>query len=152
MDKSTVIEKLNEAIRHEWTGVAQYAQAGFVVGGLWREVYSTMFIASADESFVHAKLVGDKISAMGGIPSVERNQIQQSTCVKELLDMGLEFESKAVEIYTEAIAMSEELGDRALVVFLEDILTEEQDGVDHLTQIIRQHEPEEGNQAAAATG
>ena len=43
MDKTKIIEKLNECLRHEWTGVAQYAQAGFVVAGLWREVYADMF-------------------------------------------------------------------------------------------------------------
>ena len=34
MDKAKVIDKLNEILRHEWTGVAQYSQAGFVVCGL----------------------------------------------------------------------------------------------------------------------
>ena len=99
MDKETMIGKLNDCLRHEWTGVAQYAQAGFVVGGLWRQVYSGLFFGSAEESFGHAKLVGDKISAMGSIPTVERNPIQQSTDVRELLELGLEFESKAVTHY-----------------------------------------------------
>ena len=52
MDK--IIDKLNDILRHEWTGVAQYAQAGFVVAGLWRKVYSKMFFDSAEESFGHA--------------------------------------------------------------------------------------------------
>jgi bacterioferritin len=140
MDKSTLINKLNDILRHEWTGVAQYAQAGFVVGGLWRQVYSGMFMASATESFGHAQLVGDKISALGSIPTVERNQVAQSTDVRELLELGLAFESKAVEHYAEAITIAEELGDRALVIFLEDILKQEQEGVDELTQLLREHD------------
>jgi len=67
MDTQKVIDKLNEILRHEWTGVAQYAQAGFVVSGLWREVFAGTFMENAEESFGHAKLVGDKISALGGI-------------------------------------------------------------------------------------
>src|SRR5688572_13717072 len=118
MDKSKLLEKLNECLRHEWTGVAQYAQAGFVVAGLWREVYSEMFFDSAKESFGHAKLVGEKIVALGGVPTVERNPVKQSQDLNELLNMALEFETKAVKVYTEAATLAE--GDRALVVFLED--------------------------------
>jgi bacterioferritin len=141
VDASKAIDKLNECLRHEWTGVAQYAQAGFVVSGLWREVYSGMFYDSAKESFGHAKLVGEKIVAMGGIPTVERNPIKQTQDLNEMLQHALEFEQAAVRMYTDAIALSEEGDeDRALVVFLEDILKEEQDGVDQLTRIIRQHE------------
>jgi bacterioferritin len=135
MDKNKTIEKLNECLRHEWTGVAQYAQAGFVVAGLWREVYSEMFFDSAKESFGHAKQVGEKIVAMGGIPTVERNPVKQTQDLLELLNFALEFESKAAKLYTEALGLA--AGDRALEVFLENILEEEQDGVDQITRILR---------------
>ena len=135
MDKTKVIDKLNECLRHEWTGVAQYAQAGFVVAGLWREVYSDMFFDSAKESFGHAKKVGQKIVAMGGIPTVERNAVKQTQDLLELLNFAMEFESKAVKLYTEALGLA--TGDRALEVFIENILEEEQDGVDTLTRILR---------------
>ena len=91
MASDKVIDKLNECLRHEWTGVAQYAQAGFLVSGLWREVYSSMFFDSAKESFSHAKKVGDKISAMGGVPTIERNPVKQSHDVNEMLQHALEF-------------------------------------------------------------
>lgn len=135
MDKTKVIDKLNECLRHEWTGVAQYSQAGFLVAGLWREVYSGLFFDSAKESFGHARMVGEKIVALGGVPTVERNPIKQSQDVLEMLNAALEFESKAVKMYNEALVLAE--GDRALVVWLEDILNEEQDGVDKITRILR---------------
>ena len=92
MDKNQVIEKLNDCLRHEWTGVAQYAQAGFVVSGLWRDVYSEMFYDSAKESFGHAKKVGEKIVALGGVPTVERNNIKQTDDLLELLNIALAIE------------------------------------------------------------
>ncbi len=133
-----MIDKLNDLLRHEWTGVAQYNQYGFVVVGMWREVYSKLFQASADESLVHARLVGEKIVAMGGVPTVERKPVQQTTDVREMLTHGLEFEQAAVDLYTEALQMAEY--DRALVVFLEDILLQEQQGVDELTLLLRDHD------------
>ena len=84
MSNSAIVDKLNDILRHEWTGVAQYAQAGFVVSGLWREVYSKMFYESAEESFGHAKRIGEKIAALGGVPSVERNPGGGALIIKPL--------------------------------------------------------------------
>ena len=94
-----------------------------------------MFFDSAKESFGHAKLVGEKIVALGGVPTVERNAVKQSNDLNEMLNYALEFESKAVKCYNEALALAS--GDRALEVFLENILEDEQDGVDKLTRILR---------------
>ena len=140
MDKQTIIEHLNEILKHEWTGVAQYSQAGFIVEGLWREVYAERFLDDAKESFGHARQVGEKIVALGGVPAVTRNEVKQSRNLQEVLEFSLAFEAKAVEMYSRAIEMAEQLGDRALVVFLEDILKEEQDGVDEYTKLLRTSE------------
>ncbi|MCD0460971.1 ferritin-like domain-containing protein [Roseiconus lacunae] len=135
MDYQPVIDHMNECLKHEWTGVAQYSQASFLIEGVWREVYAKTFIENAEESFDHAKRVGEKISALGGVPVVTRNEIKQTRDLQEILKNSLEFESKAVEMYTKALELAE--GDRALVVFLENILEEEQDGVDEFTKLLR---------------
>lgn len=136
-----LMNRLNDILRHEWTGVAQYAQAGFVVSGFWREVYASMFFGNAKESYGHARLIGDKIVALGGVPTIERNPVQQSNDLAEMLNHALAFESAAVKLYTEAISCCGD--DRALEVFLEDILKEEQAGVDEISKLLR-------NQSAAA--
>ena len=135
MDYQPIINQLNEILKHEWTGVAQYSQAGFIVEGVWREVYAEKFLDDAKESFGHAQLVGDKIVALGGVPVATRNDIKQSRDLQEVLQFSLEFEAKAVEMYGQALEMAE--GDRALVVFLEDILKDEQEGVDEYTKLLR---------------
>lgn len=135
MDMQAVIDQLNECLKHEWTGVAQYSQAGFIIEGMWREVYADKFLDDAKESFGHAKLVGDKIVALGGVPSVLRNEVKQSRDIREVLEFSLAFESKAVEMYSKAIDLAE--GNRPLVIFLEDILNDEQEGVDEYTKLLR---------------
>jgi len=138
MSNQAIIDHLNEILKHEWTGVAQYAQASFIVEGVLREVYSGKFIGDAKESFGHAQLVGDKIVALGGVPVATRNEIKQSRVlaeVAEVLAFSRDFEAKAVEMYSQAIDLA---GDnKALVIFLEDILKEEQDGVDEYTKLLR---------------
>ncbi|WP_234824316.1 ferritin-like domain-containing protein [Bremerella cremea] len=135
MDQA-MIDKLNEILRHEWTGVAQYSQAAFVVTGLWREVYNEIFLESAKESFGHAQIIGQKIAALGGVPTIERNQVKQTDDLHEMLKNALEFESMAVKHYEEALAMADGKN-RPLVVLLEEVLLQEQDGVDQFTMILK---------------
>ena len=135
MADQNLIDHLNEILKHEWTGVAQYSQASFIIEGVWREVYAEKFIGDAKESFGHAQQVADKIVALGGVPVATRNEIQQSRDLQEICTFSLAFESKAVEMYSKAIDMAGE--DKPLVVFLEDILKEEQDGVDEYTKLLR---------------
>jgi bacterioferritin len=135
MCNKNLINQLNEILKHEWTGVAQYAQASFIVEGVWREVYADKFIEDAKESFGHARLIGDKIAALGGVPVATRNEISQSRDLQEVLKFSLRFEQKAVEMYSQAIELAG--GDKPLVIFLEDILKEEQDGVDEYTKLLR---------------
>jgi len=135
MDTQAVINHLNEILKHEWTGVAQYAQASFIIEGPWREVYAEKFEDDAKESFKHAQLVGNKIVALGGVPVATRNEIKQSRELTEMLQYSLAFESRAVEMYTKALELAD--GNRPLEVFLEDILNEEQEGVDEYTKLLR---------------
>lgn len=135
MSNQAIIDQLNEILKHEWTGVAQYSQASFIVEGVWREVYASKFLDDAKESFGHAQLVGDKITSLGGVPLATRNEIRQSRELAEVLQFSMEFESKAVEMYSKAIDLAGE--NRALVIFLEDILKEEQEGVDEYAKLLR---------------
>src|SRR5439155_9914042 len=114
MQNNAIVKKLNEILAHEWTGVAQYAQQGFMVRGLWRESYAGFFMDGAEESFGHAKKIGEKIVALGGIPTIERNKIRQSDDLRAMLEQALEFERMAVRHYAEALELAED--DRPLVV------------------------------------
>ncbi len=136
MDNHAVIAQLNEILKHEWTGVAQYSQASFIIEGVWREVYAPKFEEDAEESFGHAKLIGNKIVSLGGVPVATRNEIKQTRDLREMLENALAFESKAVEMYTKALDLAE--GTRSLVVFLEDILVQEQEGVDEYSKLLRE--------------
>jgi bacterioferritin len=145
MDTAEVINKLNEIVRWEWTGVVQYTQHSFLVQDLWREVYTPLFRKGADESLHHARMIGDKIVALGGTPTVERGEVRQSTDLREMLRYDLEIERGAVRLYGEALALCQD--DHPLRVMLENIILEEQQGAEHLEKLLRTQE-----RAAAAEG
>jgi bacterioferritin len=150
VSSQAIIDQLNEILKHEWTGVAQYSQASFILEGIWREVYADKFEDDAKESFGHAKLVGNKIVALGGVPVATRNEIKQSRDLTEVLKFSLDFESKAVEMYSRAIELAE--GNRPLVVFLEDILKDEQEGVDEYTKLLRNAASVSAGHSVSKTG
>lgn len=139
MDKARMIDKLNEILKWEYAGLVQYTQFSFLVQDVWREVYSKFFRDNGEEALDHAHLVGDKIVALGGVPTVERGEVKQSTDLKEMLEYSLEVESLQVKLYTEALELCEDR-DVAIRVLLEDICREEQEGVDHIEKLLQKRE------------
>lgn len=146
MDKAKMIAKLNEILKWEYAGLVQYTQYSFLVQDLWREVYSEMFRDNGEEALKHAHKVGDKIVALGGVTTVERGEVKQTTDLHQMLEYSLEMELRHVELYTEALELCEEK-DVALRVLLEDICLDEQEGADELAKILKKHDL-----AAAAKG
>jgi bacterioferritin len=147
MDKTRMIEKLNEILKWEYAGLVQYTQFSFIVQDTWREVFSKFFRDNGAEALEHAHLVGDKIVALGGVPTVERGEVKQSSDLREMLEYSLEVESKQVQLYTEAVELCEER-DVALRVLLEDLCLKEQEGVDHLEKVLKKRELAIGSKAA----
>lgn len=139
MDRVKMVEKLNEILRWEYSGLVQYTQFSFVVQGVERELYYKFFRENGEEALEHAHQVGDKIVALGGVPTVERAEVKQGTDLHQMLEYSLEVESKQVKLYTEALELCGER-DVALRVLLEDLCQAEQEGVDHLEKILKKRD------------
>src|SRR5919202_6735438 len=102
MANEQLIDNLNRALSLELAAVIQYMQHSFLITGPEREVYRSYFRDQSEESHDHAKTLGDKIVALGGVPTVEPGVIRQSTDLKEMLRQDLELEREAMEAYTAA--------------------------------------------------
>jgi bacterioferritin len=77
-------------------------QHSFLVTGVEREVYRSFFRDQSEESHDHAKTLGDKVVALGGVPTVEPGMIRQSTDLAEMLKQDLALEREAMEAYMAA--------------------------------------------------
>lgn len=139
MDRTKLIEKLNEILKWEYAGLIQYTQYSFLIQDVWREVYAPMFRESGEEALSHAHRVGDKITALGGVTAIERAEVKVTTDLHEMLQNSLEMELKHVELYTEALALLDER-DVGIRNMLEEICMEEQDGADHLAKLLKKPE------------
>ncbi|QQS41483.1 MAG: ferritin [Acidobacteriota bacterium] len=102
MSSNELIEQLNKAMSLELSGVIQYSQHSYLVSGTDREVYKEFFRDQAEEAQKHAEFLGDKIVALGGVPTVEPAMIRQSVDLSEMLKQDLELEREAMAAYMSA--------------------------------------------------
>ena len=134
MARAELIDNLNKALSLELSGIIQYSQHSYLVTGLYREVYKKFFRDQAEEAQEHAITVGDKIVALGGIPTVEPAMIRQSTELLEMLAQDLELEREAVAGYMAAWASCGE-EDLPTKFWLEGQIAEEQFHVEELEKL-----------------
>lgn len=102
MARPELIEYLNKALSLELAGVIQYSQHSYLVTGTDREVYQGFFRDNSEEALKHAQFLGDKIVAIGGVPTVEPAMIRQSTSLNEMLAQDLKLEREAISAYMNA--------------------------------------------------
>ena len=101
-EHAELIGILNEAVSLEYTAVVQYNQHSVLVMGRDRVLFEGFFKDSAQEALSHAKMWAERIVYLGGVPTVEIGNIRQSSNVTEMLEMDMELEQQAVEVYTRA--------------------------------------------------
>ena len=134
MANGELVDGLNQALGLELAGVIQYMQGSFLVTGVEREVYRSFFRDMSEEAHDHAKMLGDKIVALGGVPTVEPGEIRQSTDLAEMLRQALELERAAMEAYMAAwrACSDAELPTRFL---LEERIASEQKHIEELEKL-----------------
>ena len=134
MARAELIENLNKALSLELAGIIQYSQHSYLVTGVEREIYKEFFREQSEEARNHAFFLGDKLVALGGVPTVEPAMIRQSIDLKEMLEQDLELEREALAVYMQAW---DSCGDEDLPTrfWLEGQIAEEQLHVEELEKL-----------------
>lgn len=136
-DNRELIERLNYALSLEYAATIQYLNQHCVVKGHDRQDYAPFFATSSSEAHLHAQNLGNKIVALGGVPTIEPAEVRASNDLGEMLGHDLEMEREALNAY---IAAWEVAGsDRPLRFWLENIIQEEQLHVDELQKLTAVH-------------
>ncbi len=134
MARAELVENLNKALSLELAGVIQYSQHSYLVTGKDREVFKGWFRDQAEEAQDHAEVLGDKIVALGGVPTVEPAMIRQSTEIDEMLQQGLELEREAMAVYMSAWASCDD-NDLPQKFWLEGQISDEQMHIEELEKL-----------------
>ncbi len=134
MGRAELVENLNKALSFELAGVIQYSQHSYLVTGTDREIFKDYFRDQAEEAQDHAETLGDKIVALGGLPTVEPSMIRQSADTQEMLKQDLELEREAMAAYMAAWASCDD-NDLPQKFWLEERIADEQLHIEELEKL-----------------
>lgn len=135
-DMNEFLERLNDAMAWELAGVIQYMQHGVMVTGPHREYLLEFFHEGSEEARDHAEIVGNKIAALGGIPTVEPQKIRQAGDPEAMLEAALALEEDALAAWEHAYEVAD-VSNQGTVFWIEEHIAEEQEHVDELRKMTK---------------
>lgn len=135
--ESELLGRLNYALSLEYAAVIQYLQQHCSLRGQDRQQFAPFFAANSTEAHLHAQNLGNKIAALGGVPTVVPAPVQAGATLSEMLRCDLEIEREALGAYIKAWEVAQ--GNPPLVFWLEEIISEEQLHVDEMEKLSAMH-------------
>ena len=98
---------------------------------------SQFFLGEVTDEQLHAQYLANKIVALGGEPTMVPRPVPAAATNKEMVEQVLAAEQKATRDYTERAQQAEELGDKGLVVQLEDMVRDETTHSEETERLLR---------------
>ena len=136
--KEKLINALNEDLEKEMAGIVRYLHHSFIVFGPNRGPLVQMFRTQANEAMAHAVQLGEKITALGGHPTVKVDQVFEPgyQSIEDMLSEDLKAEKTQLELYTKQL---KEFGEENLPMklMLEQIIVSEQTHVEEMEKYLR---------------
>lgn len=137
MNKQTLIEKLNQDLAGEFGAIIQYLTYAAKATGPYRPQLAQFYLAEVADEQLHAQFLANKIVALGGEPTTQPRPVASARTNREMLEAVLAAEQQATRDYIERAKQAEELGEKGLVVQLEDIVRDESTHADETERILR---------------
>jgi bacterioferritin len=136
MPNAKVIQGLDEILQWEISGVVRYLHYSFMVRGPNRIPIVNWFRTQATESFTHAALIGEKISSLGGHPSLKVSPVPEtnSHAVLEILKESLSFEQEGIAKYQSLLPLCE--GNVALEEMIRGLIREETEHIEEVQKML----------------
>lgn len=137
MDKAKVLKALNLDLEHEMSAMIRYLHHSFIVAGPMRGPLVGMFRAKAKDCMNHAIKLGEKITAMGGHPSVKIQEIYEpgEQTIEEMVKENVEVEKLHLKLYEEQLELVKD--NTPLRLLLEQLLVEETTHMEELEMYLR---------------
>lgn len=131
-----LIQGLNEDLQGEFQAVIMYRLYASMVQGPHRQELRNFFEAEIPEELIHAQILADKISTLGGTPAATPKKVQIVKDAKEMLEEALKAEVGTIEQYVKRRKQAEELGEYGLAVQFDNLISDETHHRDELKQML----------------
>ncbi len=139
LDVEAAIKRLNDALRLQQRSVIQYMAASGSLFGVEFQSLGDRFWSFAESELADARLLVEKIVALGGEPTTEIAELRWAGDPEKAVEWLIESEEEAVEALQDAIEPTGREGrSEALEHMLEHLIMRKQNQVDFLTRASRQ--------------
>lgn len=132
-----IISALDKILEAELSGVVRYLHYSFMIFGPNRIPITKWFRDHAMEGIQHAVTIGEKITALGGHPSIKIQPVPETNNhnVMEILKESLEFEHEALQLYHDLLG---KVGtDVALEEMIRSLILEETTHIEDVEKMTR---------------
>jgi len=132
-----VLALLDKILESELSGVVRYLHYSFMIFGPNRIPITKWFRDHASEGMAHAVVIGEKITALGGHPSLKVKPVPETNKhnVMEILAETFEFEKTNLQDY---FALLDKVnGDVALEEMVRGLIVEETTHLEEVEKMIR---------------
>ena len=138
MDKKAVLEKLDQILEAELSGVVRYLHYSFTIFGPSRIPITSWFRDHANEGMTHAIAMGEKITALGGHPSLKVKPVPETKNhnVMTILEESLQYERATVQLYYELLKLVD--GDIPLEEMARGLIQEESEHIEEVEKMMKQ--------------
>ena len=137
MNSELDIEKLNQALENEYAGVVRYSHYSLMIFGFNRIPIVGWFRTQSAESLAHAEAIGEKITSLGGHPSLKVGGLLETHkhAVAEILQESLQHERDQIALLNEALVLVE--GTIYLEEFIRTMIMDETEHVNEIIKMLR---------------
>ena len=134
--KGELLRGLQEDLQGEFQAVIMYRLYASLVQGPYRQELRAFFENEIPEELGHARILADKIAALGGEPPTQAASVKVVRDAKEMLQAALQAELETIDRYVQRRTQAEEAKEFGLAAQFDDIISDETNHRDELQQML----------------
>jgi bacterioferritin len=140
--KAKLIEHLDADLSRELKAIMLYLWCHSMAFGIRGHELREILQPEIHDEIKHVQFLADKIISLGGTPSFTVSEFKRPTAIRDMLEYALSIEREAVQAYAERVDEANDLGETALQVKLEELITEETEHLELLQRLVKGLSPE----------
>lgn len=123
-----IARELQVSVQYMW----QHVQATGIKGALVEGIFKDIAIAEMK----HAEAIAERLSYLGGVPTIKPDPIFVGTSLEEMIRNNIKAEEEAVALYRQTIKAAQEDNDTTTRRLFEEILEDEEEHHDTFTKML----------------
>lgn len=131
-----LVDGLNKDLAGEFQAIIMYRLFASMVQGPYRQELRAFFANEIPEELNHARILADKIAALGGTPVAEPTPVTVVSEPKAMLQAALDAELRTIDQYVMRRKQAEETGEHGLAAEFDQIISDETNHRDELQQML----------------